>query len=134
MTAPVTRAEAFEGHTPGPWSYCGCGKCGIVSAGSGNKYVYVATAERRESGFCEEGVPVVKDAPQRTANARLIAAAPTLAADNAALRERVKVLEAALRGLLAAAEAAVARDMEGDCWPALDGAQDKARAALGALS
>ena len=64
-------------HTPGPWVYCGCGKCGNVyapEAGSGGIDIARALDE-----YAPESHDTPAPNPQvKVANARLIAAAPDL--------------------------------------------------------
>ena len=62
--------------TPGPWQYCGCGKCGFVHAPSSN--VDVAKAfDNNDHDLHAEGVPSVSQSA-KVANARLIAEGPEM--------------------------------------------------------
>lgn len=58
-------------HTLGPWSSCGCGRCGLVWSKDADYCVAdVSGGENDEQGSLSR--------PQREANIRLIAAAPTM--------------------------------------------------------
>lgn len=62
-------------HTPGPWHYCGCGKCQLVwglKPADGSDPVLVHDMP------CDDEVPTAQG-KEGVANARLIAAAPELA-------------------------------------------------------
>ena len=69
----------FEGHTPGPWSFCQCGstKCGAIFGDSGNVHLgWLWSESQLQSGSdCPDPCPTDEAAK---ANAHLIAAAPAL--------------------------------------------------------
>ena len=65
----------MSNHTPGPWKFCGCGKCGILWGEVGSDPKWLGYLEEGDS----EGVPqVVHRSEEWEANARLIAAAPEM--------------------------------------------------------
>lgn len=78
------RAETLallDGTTPGPWMRVGWQPCGIYTAGDVSTAIRIATMDRRH---------------EHDDNARLIAAAPKLAADNLRLLDEVERLRTAL--------------------------------------
>ena len=76
------RAETLaliDGTTQGPWMRVGWQPCGIYTAGDVSTAIRIATMDRRH---------------EHDANARLIAAAPTLAADTLRLLDEIERLAA----------------------------------------
>ncbi len=65
----------MSNHTPGPWRFCGCGKCGILWGEVGADPKWLGCLEEGDS----DGIPhVTHRSDEWEANARLVAAAPEM--------------------------------------------------------
>jgi hypothetical protein len=75
--------DEYEGHTPGPWT------CLEPHQGVGDEVVVGVVAKGRKMPDGIALIGTVGTQPETLANARLIAAAPDLLADNKRLREGI---------------------------------------------